>query len=129
MRVNEPITNREVELPENELLVSRTDTGGRITFVNAAFIKISGYTEQELLGAPHNLIRHPHMPKEAFADLWATVKTGRPWEGFVKNRAKNGDHYWVRANVTPVIENGQVTGYISIRFKPTRAQIDAAEAL
>ena len=127
MKVNEPITDREVEMPEGELLVSRTDTKGRIVFVNAAFTAISGYTEQELIGAPHNLIRHPHMPPEAFADLWATIKAGRPWEGFVKNRAKNGDYYWVRANVTPVVENGQITGYISIRFKPTRAQIAAVE--
>ena len=127
MRVNEPITNREIELPDHELLVSRTDTAGRIVFVNAAFTAISGYSEQELIGAPHNLIRHPHMPPEAFADLWATIKSGRPWEGFVKNRAKSGDFYWVRANVTPVTEDGRITGYISIRFKPTRQQIAAVE--
>ena len=127
MRVNEPITDHEVELPENELLVSRTDPGGRIVFVNAAFTAISGYSEAELIGAPHNLIRHPHMPKEAFADLWATIKAGRPWEGYVKNRAKNGDYYWVRANVTPVVEDGQIAGYISIRFKPSRQQVAAVE--
>lgn len=129
MRVNEPITNTEVELQDNELLVSRTDKGGRITFVNAAFAKISGYSEEELIGAPHNLVRHPHMPVEAFADLWRTVKSGRPWEGLVKNRTKTGDYYWVRANVTPVMENGEVKEFISIRFKPTRAQIKAHEAL
>ncbi len=130
MRVNEPITNREVaDYPENELLVSRTDTAGRITFVNAAFTKVSGYSESELMGAPHNLIRHPHMPPEAFGDLWTTIQAGRPWEGLVKNRAKSGDHYWVRANVTPVTENGQVTGYISIRFRPSKTQADAADAL
>ena len=129
MRVNEPITDREVEMPEDELLVSRTDTAGRIVFVNAAFTAISGYSEAELIGAPHNLIRHPHMPQEAFADLWATIKAGRPWEGFVKNRAKNGDYYWVRANVTPVIEDGNITGYISIRFKPSRQQVPAVEDL
>ncbi|MGE5545256.1 MAG: methyl-accepting chemotaxis protein [Solirubrobacterales bacterium] len=116
-------------MPDNELLVSRTDTGGRITFVNAAFVAISGYTEAELIGAPHNLIRHPHMPPEAFADLWSTIKSGRPWEGLVKNRAKNGDFYWVRANVTPVVENGTITGYISIRFKPTAEQVRAAEQI
>ena len=127
MRDNGPITNREVELADDMLLVSRTDTGGRITFVNKAFVDISGYTEEELLGAPHNLVRHPHMPTAAFADLWTTIKSGRPWEGLVKNRAKNGDHYWVRANVTPLVENGRVTGYISIRFKPTRTQINEAE--
>ncbi|ARJ68239.1 chemotaxis protein [Magnetospirillum sp. ME-1] len=127
MRDNGPITNREVELKDGDMLVSRTDAGGRITFVNKAFIDISGFTEQELVGSPHNLVRHPHMPKEAFADLWAAIKAGRPWEGFVKNRSKNGDHYWVRANVTPIMENGQITGYVSIRSKPSRAQINAAE--
>ncbi len=129
MRDNGPVTNREVEMTDGDLLVSKTDTGGRITFVNDAFIAISGFSEQELIGAPHNLIRHPDMPKEAFADLWATVKAGRPWEGLVKNRCKNGDHYWVRANVTPLMEGGQVTGYISIRSKPSRADVAAAQTL
>jgi len=129
MRLNEPITDREIEMKDGVLLVSRTDTGGRIVFVNKAFIDISGYAEAELIGAPHNLIRHPHMPAAAFADLWATVKVGRPWEGMVKNRTKSGDFYWVRANVTPVIEDGRVTGYISIRTKPSRDQITAAERL
>ncbi len=128
MRVNTPVTNTEIEMPDGATLVSRTDMQGRITFVNKAFIEISGFGEQELLGAPHNIVRHPHMPKEAFADLWATIKAGRPWEGLVKNRTKGGDFYWVRANVTPVVENGQVIGYISIRSKPTRAEIAAAEA-
>ena len=129
MRLNEPITDREIEMEDGVLLVSRTDTGGRITFVNKAFVDISGYAEEELIGAPHNLIRHPHMPKEAFADLWATIKDGRPWEGLVKNRTKSGDFYWVRANVTPVVEDGEVTGFISIRTKPTREQVEAAERL
>ncbi|BAI71714.1 methyl-accepting chemotaxis protein [Azospirillum sp. B510] len=129
MRLNEPITDREIIMEDGVLLVSRTDTGGRITFVNKAFVDISGYSEAELIGAPHNLIRHPHMPKEAFADLWTTIKDGRPWEGLVKNRTKSGDFYWVRANVTPVIENGQVTGFISIRTKPVRGQVAAAERL
>ncbi|MBK1840360.1 MCP four helix bundle domain-containing protein [Azospirillum sp. YIM B02556] len=129
MRVNTPITDREVHLTEGVPLVSRTDTGGRITFVNRAFVEISGFDEEELIGAPHNIVRHPHMPKEAFADLWATVKAGRAWEGLVKNRTRTGDHYWVRANVTPVVENGAVTGYISIRSKPSRDEIATAEAL
>ncbi|MFC7335071.1 PAS domain-containing methyl-accepting chemotaxis protein [Rhodocista pekingensis] len=116
-----------MELRDDELLVSRTDTGGRIVFVNRAFIEISGFSREELVGAPHNLVRHPHMPKEAFADLWATIKAGRPWEGLVKNRCKNGDHYWVRANVTPQVENGRVVGYVSIRSRPTREEIAAAE--
>ncbi|CAA7612657.1 PAS [Magnetospirillum sp. LM-5] len=129
MRDNGPITNREVMMNDGEMLVSRTDAGGRIIFVNKAFIDISGFTEEELLGSPHNLVRHPHMPKEAFADLWQTIKAGKPWEGFVKNRTRNGDHYWVRANVTPVTENGQITGFVSIRSKPSREQVAAAERL
>lgn len=129
MRDNGPVTGREVEFPPEDILVSRTDAGGRITFVNQAFIAISGFTEDELLGAPHNLVRHPHMPKEAFADLWATVKAGRPWEGLVKNRCKNGDHYWVRANVTPQMEDGKLAACISIRSKPSRDEVAAAEAL
>ncbi|MBB5696071.1 methyl-accepting chemotaxis protein [Muricoccus pecuniae] len=127
MRDNGPITNREVSLPDGELLVSRTDTGGRIQFCNKAFVDVSGFLTEELTGAPHNLVRHPHMPQEAFKDLWATIKGGRPWEGLVKNRTKSGDYYWVRANVTPVVENGQVTGFVSIRFKPERASVAAAD--
>lgn len=129
MRDNGPVTKHEVMMTDGDMLVSKTDTGGRITFVNQAFIAISGYAEHELLGAPHNIVRHPDMPKEAFADLWETVKQGKPWEGLVKNRCKNGDHYWVRANVTPLIEEGAVTGYISIRSKPAREDVAAAEAL
>ncbi|WP_376960343.1 Tar ligand binding domain-containing protein [Azospirillum sp. A26] len=129
MRVNTPITDREVLLTDGVPLVSRTDTGGRITFVNRAFVEISGFDEYELIGAPHNIVRHPHMPKEAFADLWATAKAGRPWEGLVKNRTKGGDFYWVRANVTPVMEDGAVTGFISIRSKPSRDEIAAADRL
>ncbi len=127
MRLNEPIIDQELPLPEGKVLVSRTDPGGRITFVNQHFADISGFTEAELLGAPHNLIRHPHMPKQGFADLWATIKAGRPWEGLVKNRAKGGAHYWVQANVTPVIEAGEVTGYISIRTVPDRDAVRQAE--
>ncbi len=129
MRVNMPITTTELHLADGVPLVSRTDTGGRITFVNKAFVEISGFAEHELIGSPHNLVRHPDMPKEAFADLWATIKAGNPWEGLVKNRAKSGDFYWVRANVTPVLTDGQVTEYISIRSKPTREEVAAAETL
>ncbi|RJF77327.1 PAS domain S-box protein [Azospirillum cavernae] len=129
MRVNTPITKTEVHLTEGVPLVSRTDTGGRITFVNKAFVEISGFAEHELIGAPHNLVRHPDMPKEAFADLWATIKDGHPWEGLVKNRTKSGDFYWVRANVTPVLADGEVKEYISIRSKPSREDIAAADAL
>jgi aerotaxis receptor len=129
MRDNGPITNREIPLPEGRVLVSRTDPGGRIEFCNRDFVEVSGFGPEELTGAPHNIVRHPHMPKEAFRDLWTTIKAGRPWEGLVKNRAKGGDHYWVRANVTPVVEGGSARGYISIRTRPERAQVEEAEAV
>jgi methyl-accepting chemotaxis protein/aerotaxis receptor len=128
MRLNEPVTDHEIEIPDGDPLVSKTDTEGRITFANRTFIEVSGYGMDELIGAPHNLVRHPDMPRAAFADLWETIKAGRPWEGLVKNRAKSGDFYWVRANITPLIEADEVTGYISIRSKPTREQIAGADA-
>jgi methyl-accepting chemotaxis protein/aerotaxis receptor len=128
MRLNEPITDREVVVPDDAMLVSATDTGSRIRFANAAFVKVSGFSAAELEGAPHNLVRHPHMPEAAFADLWSVLKAGRPWEGLVKNRTKSGDHYWVRANVTPVVEAGKVTGYVSIRTRPSQQETTAAEA-
>lgn len=127
MRNNGPLTNQEVELEDGDLLVSRTDADGTITFANKKFVEISGYSEEELVGAPHNLVRHPDMPVAAFADLWATIRAGQPWEGLVKNRTKSGDHYWVRANVTPLIEDGEVCGFISIRSKPARSQVEMAE--
>jgi methyl-accepting chemotaxis protein/aerotaxis receptor len=122
------ITNREIAFPNGRLLVSKTDREGVITFVNQAFAEISGYSESEMVGAPHSLVRHPDMPAAAFEDLWRTIKDGRSWEGMVKNRTRSGDHYWVRANVTPMVENGTTTGYVSIRSCPTRAEITAAEA-
>lgn len=127
MRVNLPITNNEYELCDDAALVSRTDTKGRIVYANPAFVEASGYTEEELLGQQHNLVRHPDMPAEAFADLWSTLKKGHPWSGMVKNRCKNGDYYWVLANVTPLRENGVTSGYLSVRSKPSRAQVAEAE--
>ena len=129
MRDNGPITNHEVEMADGSVIVSKTDLKGIITFVNQDFVSISGYSEEELIGAPHNILRHPDMPAAAFADLWGTIKQALPWEGLVKNRTKNGDHYWVQANVTPIIEDGQITGFISIRTKPSRAMITGAEEL
>ena len=128
MRTNLPVTQQEVMLKDGEIIVSKTDLQGRITYVNQTFLEISGFTEKELIGEPHNLVRHPDMPPEAFADLWDTLKAGRPWVGLVKNRCKNGDFYWVEAHATPVLENDQVIGYMSVRKKPTRAQVDAHEA-
>ena len=111
------------------MLASKTDLKGIITYCNPDFVKASGYDEEELIGQPHNLVRHPDMPPEAFADLWQTLKAGKPWTGLVKNRRKNAGYYWVLANVTPIAENGKVTGYMSVRSKPGREQIRQAETL
>ena len=129
MRTNLPITNQEYLLRDGMNIVSRTDLKGRITYINDDFIEASGFTEAELIGEPHNLVRHPDMPEEAFADLWSTLKAGRPWTGLVKNRCKNGDFYWVVANATPVREGGTVVGYMSVRTRPSRDQVSAAEQL
>jgi methyl-accepting chemotaxis sensory transducer with Pas/Pac sensor len=117
MRINMPVTDHEYVLDGERSIVSKTDLGGRIVYVNPYFCEVSGFTPEELLGAPHNILRHPDMPKEAFADMWQTLKSGLPWTGLVKNRCKNGDYYWVKANATPIRENGQVIGYMSVRTK------------
>jgi aerotaxis receptor len=129
MRHNGPVTDREQHYSSATMLVSMTDLKGRITYANPAFVQVSGYTLSELLGKAHNLVRHPDMPEAAFADLWSTIQTGRPWTALVKNRCKNGDYYWVRANVTPVIEQGEVVGYMSVRTLPAREEVEDAEAL
>ncbi len=129
MRVNVPVTNEEYVLPEGEVIVSRTDPKGRITYVNEAFIRSSGFSRDESMGQPHNFIRHPDMPPEAFADLWITIKAGKPWSALVKNRRKNSGFYWVKANVTPMVDGGRITGYMSVRTKPSRAEIDGAAEL
>ncbi|HNA66600.1 MAG TPA: Cache 3/Cache 2 fusion domain-containing protein [Zoogloea sp.] len=126
MKINMPVTQREIELGDAEVIVSKTDLKGQITYVNREFTAISGFSEDELIGKSHNIVRHPDMPPEAFEDMWRDLKAGRPWVGIVKNRCKNGDHYWVEAHATPVRENGAITGYMSVRRKPTRAQIEAA---
>ncbi|WP_233886470.1 methyl-accepting chemotaxis protein [Paraburkholderia flagellata] len=128
MRNNQPITQQEFDYPASQMLVSATDLKGRIQYCNPAFVAVSGFTKEELIGKAHNIIRHPDMPAEAFADLWETVREGRPWTAIVKNRRKSGDHYWVRANVTPVSEQGTVVGYLSVRVKPTREEVRTAEA-
>ena len=129
MRVNLPVTDQEYDFPAQNMLVSTTDTTGVITHCNQAFMDASGYSYEELVGQPHNLIRHPDMPPQAYKDLWATVGRGLPWSGIVKNRRKNGDFYWVRANVTPIMENGKPTSYMSVRTKPSRAEIALATGL
>jgi aerotaxis receptor len=127
MRTNTPVTNVEYILQDTETVVSKTDLRGIITYVNQDFVNISGFSEDELLGAPQNIVRHPDMPREAFEDFWRTIKSGKAWTGLVKNRCKNGDHYWVEANAAPMLENGKVVGYTSIRVKPSRDQVAAAE--
>ncbi|ESS73633.1 methyl-accepting chemotaxis protein II [Methyloglobulus morosus KoM1] len=129
MKVNMPITNNEIVLKETATIVSATNLKGIITSVNRDFIEISGYTEKELIGHSHNIVRHPDMPPAAFSDLWQTMKAGKPWTGIVKNRCQNGDYYWVEANVTPLRKNGQIVGYMSVRNKPTLEQIEQAQAL
>ncbi|CAG1000547.1 partial Aerotaxis receptor, partial [Rhodocyclaceae bacterium] len=127
MRINQPVTQNEVLLDDATLIVSKTDLKGRITYVNKDFLTISGFTEAELLGEPHNIVRHPDMPPEAFQDLWDTLKEGRPWVGYVKNRCKSGDYYWVEAHAAPIWEGNQVVGYMSVRRKPARDKVEAAE--
>ncbi|MEQ1635385.1 MAG: methyl-accepting chemotaxis protein [Methylococcales bacterium] len=127
MKLNQPVTQSEIQVSESDMLVSKTDLKGIITYANPAFIKISGYSERELIGKAHNLVRHPDMPPEAFADLWANCKAGKPWTGVVKNRSKSGDYYWVVANVAPIFEGNNPIGFMSVRGKPSRQQIESAE--
>jgi aerotaxis receptor len=130
MRTNLPVVDMEFHFPTGENLVSTTDLKGRITYCNKAFVAVSGYEMSELLGQPHNLIRHPEMPEEAFRDMWATISSGRPWSAPVKNRRKDGSYYWVMANATPLMGGGgSPIGYMSVRTEATRAQIEAAESL
>jgi aerotaxis receptor len=129
MKVNLPVTQREHELPDDAILVSTTDLSGHITHCNQGFVDASGFDYDELMGQPHDIVRHPDMPPEAFKDMWSTIGHGRPWSGVVKNRRKNGDHYWVQANVTPVLENNKPKAYMSVRLKASRAQIESAQAL
>ena len=129
MRDNQPVTGREHLLAPDAKLVSVTDLAGRIMYCNEDFVIASGFAREELLGQPHNIVRHPDMPAEAYRDLWATIESGRPWTGVVKNRCKDGDHYWVRANVTPLTNDGEIIGYLSVRSIPDRQSVDAAERL
>jgi aerotaxis receptor len=129
MRVNLPVVDREFPFPEGQTLVSVTDLKGRIVHCNSAFIHVSGFAREELLGQPHNLIRHPDMPAEAFRDMWETIAAGRPWSGAVKNRRKDGSYYWVKANVTPILEGDVPGGYMSVRTPLDHETARQAEAL
>ncbi len=127
MRNNQPVTQREYVLDEETVLISRTDLKGNVTYANAAFVEVSGYSRDELLGAPHNLIRHPDMPEAAYADFWKTIQAGGTWQGTVKNRRKNGDHYWVNATVAPLRDGDRIVGYTSLRRKASDKQIALAD--
>jgi len=129
MRNNHPVSQQEYQFPAAETLLSTTDLESHITYANAAFVRTSGYGVHELLGQPHNLVRHPDMPAEAFEDMWRTLKDGQSWRAVVKNRRQNGDHYWVCANAAPMRRNGRLTGYLSVRTHPPRNEIDAAVQL
>ena len=128
MKVNLPVTRNETPFTRGTI-VTKTDLKGVITYANDAFVEISGFSREELIGQSQNIVRHPDMPKAAFADLWQTIKAGRSWRGMVKNRCKNGDHYWVDAFIVPVRKNGNTVGYMSVRTPPSREQIDAADKL
>ncbi len=123
------VIDREVPYPEGKLIVSRTDSEGRITHANRAFVEMSGYTEEELIGQAHSILRHPDMPRAAFKSLWDTVQAGQEWRGYVKNLRKDGAYYWVFATVIANVRAGATIGYTSVRRKPSRSKIDEAVAL
>ncbi|MEJ7139402.1 methyl-accepting chemotaxis protein [Amphibiibacter pelophylacis] len=123
------VTQQELPFPKGTTLMSTTDSSSYLQYANESFVQVSGYTREELMGQAHNIVRHPDMPKAAFADMWATIKSGKAWTGIVKNRCKNGNHYWVRANAIHMVRQGQPVGYISVRTEPSRQEVQAAETL
>ena len=127
MRNNGSVTSIETLLPESEFIYSRTDLKGVIVEANEAFCAVSAYARDEMIGQPHNMVRHPDMPEAAYADMWRDLKAGLPWRALVKNRRKDGGFYWVVANVSPVREGSQVVGYQSVRSRPARDEVIAAE--
>lgn len=129
MKLNLPVTQTEVPFPKGRYIVSRTDLKGLVTYANDTFVEVSGFSRDELIGKNHNIVRHPDMLPGAFAWLWDTMHAGRPWRGIVKNRAKNGDYYWVDALAVPVRKDDRTIGYMSVRTEATRQQISAAEQL
>ncbi len=129
MRTNLPITRNEVRLQPGRPIVTKTDPAGIITYANDSFVEISGFTRAELIGENHNIVRHPDMPPAAFADMWQTIAAGQPWRGLVKNRTKSGDFYWVEAFVTPIVEQGRIIGFMSVRNPPDEREVRETEAL
>lgn len=129
MKINLPVTNKRINFGKDVKIISFTDLKGIITKVNKAFTDISGYSEEELMGQPHNIVRHPDMPPAAFALMWATIKQGKPFMAVVKNRAKTGDYYWVNAFISPVFENGEIIGYESVRYPPDQRDVERSEII
>lgn len=127
MRNNGPVTQREYVLHDGDVLISKTDSQSHILYANQSFIEVSGFDYDELYRSPHNIVRHPDMPEVVFQDMWNDLQAGKYWSGLVKNRRKNGDHYWVRANVVPIREGSKVTGFCSIRIKPSSQEVAHAE--
>ena len=127
MRNNQPVSQREYVLSEDTVLISRSDLKGNVTYANPTFVEVSGYSREELIGAPHNLLRHPDMPEAAYADFWKTIQAGETWQGVVKNRRKNGDHYWVHATVAPLRDGERIAGYTSVRRKASANAVARAE--
>ena len=118
------VTDIEASYPDGRLIVSRTNPAGIITEVNQSFMDMSGYSQEELIGQPHHILRHPDMPSVAFKDLWDTVQRGKKWHGYVKNLRKDGGYYWVMATVIPNIRDGRITGCTSVRRKPARRKVE-----
>lgn len=128
MRKNLPATNHEYFLTETNFIVLKTDLFGNTTYVNDDFLRVSGLSETDLIGSPQNIVRHPDMPTEAFVDFWRTIKSAKAWTGMVKNRCKNGDFYWLEATAAPLVENNEIVGYIAIRVKPRKEDLEAPDA-
>lgn len=122
-------TDVETFFPEGRLIVSRTDLNGIITHANDTFVLMSGWSHEELIGQPHYILRHPDIPKAAFADLWATIQRGEKWNGYVKNLRKDGGFYWVYATVIPNIRHGQIVSYTSVRRQPSRAKVEEMQPI
>ena len=128
MKINMPVTDVEYPIKESISIVSKTDLKGVITYASEDFIRVSGFSREELIGKSHNIVRHPDVPSVFFEDMWKSLKAGRPWTGVVKNRCKNGDYYWLLNNVAPFYENDQLVGYMSVRLKASPEQIEAENA-
>ncbi|TGJ98337.1 methyl-accepting chemotaxis protein [Leptospira langatensis] len=123
------LTDQERVMRDGTTLVSMTDLKGKVTYANKEFLEIAGLTQDEIIGKPHNIVRHPDIPRSVFKDFWETIQSGQPWRGIVKNRSNNGDYYWVDANVAPKVENGSIVGFMSVRRVPSRQHIENASSL